>query len=173
MTPPRTPGDYHTLYVTAHSDIWWAKSQQWSATNWSVAILAGLSGVAKLLDASDPGRSIAFAGRLQVAAALLGAVYIARLHYDAVRAQRVMTRIQREHVGLQDPLSAALPSDHTEQNDLRGAIFPLAQIAGIGIVLGLTSYGITTDGHWAFLAATGHFVLGIIAIVVARWRAAA
>jgi len=173
MTILRTPGDYQTLFMKAHGDIWWARSLQWSATNWAVAILAGLSGVSKLLDASDPGRSTAFAGRLQVATAILGAVYIARLHYDVVHAQRSMHRIRLDHPGLQDPLSDQLPPHHTARNDLRGAIFPLALIMGISIVLGLTSYGVSSNARWAVMAATGHLAVGILSIGVARWRAAA
>ncbi len=45
----RTNDDCYALYGHAHHDIWWAKTQEWSVANWTLLLIAGITGVGRAL----------------------------------------------------------------------------------------------------------------------------
>jgi hypothetical protein len=171
VTPDSDQGDDQTLFAIAHSDVWWAKSQQWNATNWTVALVAGLAGLNHLMSSDDPSRFLALAQWLQVAVGILGSIYIARLHFDTIRARRRIEVIRERHPGLNDPLltKKTVPAP----DDVRGAVFPLLQIAGVSLALGLASFPVAGYAGWSLGAGLCQLVLGFAFVAIARAMAAA
>jgi len=146
-------GDVHTLYLAAHHDIWWAKEHVWTATNWALALLGVLVSAAALL---YPG-SMTWANTwpFAVLSALLSTAasgYLARLHYDIVRARRDAAFIRERRKPL-DALYHALPKHRETTSDAhRGLLFLAALVALIALALGLTLYVLTRSARLALAA---------------------
>src|SRR5690348_5807766 len=91
------PGDYHAFYAAAHHDTWWAKSQQWSAAGWAIALLGGVAGFAKAANASSDWMTA-----LDAVIGIGGVGYVARLHFDMIRARQVTAKLRELHPPLLD-----------------------------------------------------------------------
>jgi len=102
----------------------------------------------------------------------IGAVmYIARLHFDTIRARQVTAKLRQLHPPLRE-IAAKLPG-WTERapDDVRGATFPLLLITAVAIAYGIFSYALLKLGGWAAGLAIVVLLCGFAA--VSRARAAA
>lgn len=148
-------------YQMAHHDIWWVKSQQMAAANWTLLLLGAVVAVAHLLGYTrEPPSHVTVVVPLSVMSAavvLLGAAYVWDLYRTLVRSRKRAALIVR------DLLDTAF--DDPKRTSERDSIFPFAITAilfvGLGIVLrflntlscAVVVVGVTV---WVLLAVFGH-----------------
>ena len=168
MSTTPSEGDDHALFGAAHADVWWAKGQQWNTTNWAVALLVGLAGLNQFLDSADPSRFADLARWLQVVVAFGAAAYIARLHYDMIRSRHTIAKLRERRPGLINPLLSKGQRRHPIVEEVRGASFPLLQIASISLTFTLCAYSVNGASIWSISMGVVHLVAGLIFIVCSR-----
>jgi len=172
MTTP-SEGDYHSYYAAAHHDAWWAKTQQWAAAGWALALLGGIVGLATVLDlpaAPTTGRCVLAA--LQVTVALGSVAYIARLHHDTIRARQITAKLRELRPELLTVAQQMPGWKDSRPDDVRGAVFPLLLAAAVAIAHSLGTYALLKSGGWSAGAAILDVVVGLGLVAWARKAAA-
>jgi hypothetical protein len=134
--------------------LWWAKSQQWHATAWALALIAGLVGVAQLFFQDDCLR-FAVSWRIPVLVflvALTGSWYLGCLWGDMLDARR---RLRRGDARLDSSgKEPAIGSDCT-----RGVGFVLTMQVAIAVAASIATYAVARDAE---ILAT---VLGFVTVL--------
>ena len=169
MTTPREPNDNDrfALYGHAHSDLWWARTQQWSVANWTVLLIAGIVGTARtLISAQDlgPDRTWGFAVLIAVVG-LASGWYLASLHTDIVHS-RIVYRALEQQLGVAK-LRTLIPQRAGEETDReRGSEFLYVMCIGIGLAVAL---GFSLLGMSLLCSIAAGIVSGVVDIaLVAR-----
>ena len=174
MMPEPTDGDFHAYYAAAHHDVWWAKTQQWAAVGWAFALLGGIVGLAKVFDLPpSPTKAACTLVVLQVAVVVAVIGYLARLHYDTIRARRITAKLRelRPELGV---IASQLPG-HAESSpdDVRGAIFPNLLVTAVVVAQTVATFAVLRSDGWSAGLAIGGLVLGFFLIGYARRKAMA
>ena len=145
-------------YQMAHHDIWWVKSQQMSAGNWTLLLLGAVVAVANLLGykREPPAHTgvVVPLSLLSVAVVLLGAGYVWDLYRTLVRSRERAAWIVRDLI---DPAF-----DDPKRGGARHAIFPFAITAILFVGLGIVLYHLSTLNRLAIVA--GVVAWGVLAI---------
>ena len=147
----------------AHHDIWWAKSNLWSATNWAILLIAGVVGVAKLFHPDGPWtfshswRSVSLVVIISIAACW----YLARLQHD-IMANRLKARSIRAK---DSALDAAFEDLNGPCSDCtRGNGFVLAMAFTIGVVAGIATFFLTREDWLGCVVWLGTFLLACVCL---------
>ena len=133
---PTDPGLF-ALYEHAHSDLWWAKTQEWNVANWALLLIAGVVGAARTILEGDltPERTWGFA-LVIVLVGLAAGWYLGTLHAGIVHNRDVYRAIEKK-VGIKT-LRTKLPQAAGEESDKeRGSEFLYVMCIGIGLTVAL------------------------------------
>lgn len=168
MTNGWTEGDIHLVNQVAHHDLWWAKGHLWTATNWALALLTALVGVGGLLlDYQSTSLVQTWPLVLLSTIVTLAATgYLARLHYDVLRARRIIAHLRELRPEL-DALDRSLPVQPAVPDTLRGLVFVGALVLAVSVALGISLY-VFTKSCWL---ASGSVMVNMLAGVVFVWFA--
>lgn len=162
-----TDEDRFALYAHAHSDLWWAKTQEWNAANWALLLIAGIVGAARtVIPDSELGllRTWAFLG-LVLVVGLAAGWYLASLHANIVHSRKVYRALEKQTgVGQLRALIPKVAGEETDQE--RGSGFLYVMCAGIGLAVAL---GVLLLGASTTLSIIAGSLVGVLDIaLVAR-----
>jgi uncharacterized membrane protein YecN with MAPEG domain len=161
------------MFQIAHHDIWWAKGQMWSASNWAIALIGVVVGLGRLLNCPDQMEFKHTWPFLIIALfiAISAALYLARLHYDVMNARRNSRYLRRKARSL-DKLIKTFPT-HKRKNDdaSRGIFFVCTLIFFIAIALGIATYVLATDLRLTFAFSIIELLAGAVFLCIAKKRA--
>ncbi|UCC83128.1 MAG: hypothetical protein JSW46_19610 [Gemmatimonadota bacterium] len=174
-SPVPSEADLHLMYQIAHHDIWWAKTQVWTTTNWALALLGAIVGIGALaykpegMVLSDTWHLVA----LSFVVALAGAAYLARLHYDLVRARRVTLALRQQRPEL-DALVSGLPIIGKGGSvATRGVWFTVVLLTILALGLGIATYLLGRETALSVVATLDQLVLSNAFLAMAAKKGAA
>jgi hypothetical protein len=164
-----TEGDLHLMYQVAHHDLWWAKGHLWTAANWALALLAALVGVGGLL-LDHRNLSLSQTWPLLVLSAIvaLAAIgYLARLHYDIIKARRITTFIREVRPELEAIVNKSLSIRPATPDTRRGLFFVGALIFAVSAGLAISWYVFSRDYCLASASFLGNSLAGVVFLCLA------
>lgn len=166
MTGWPSEGDAHLLYGAAHHDLWWAKGQLWTSTQWTIALFGVLVGAAGLVNGPTPlvdATTWPF-GWLTTAIGFATVWYHGRLHSDIVRSRANTAFLRNFHPPLRDLFENLPKHGDVREDPYRGTPFVRCLQAGVAIGLGVALFALGWQPWIAVGFALQCFAWAIVAL---------